>query len=86
MLQNGHLCRPMSVTEVMVVGRKPESRAVIRVRPRMAGGARHAYCCVFAHDDHANLLGLHFFGLLFGILGRCSPSSAEHGRAADARE
>ena len=52
----------------------------------MGGGARHAECCVVAHDDHANLLGLHLFGLLFGILGRRSPSGTEHGRAVDARE
>ena len=51
----------------------------------MAGGARHAECCVFAHDDLANLLGLYLLGLLYGILERRSPSGAEHGRAVDAR-
>ena len=52
----------------------------------MGGGARHAECCVFAYDDLANLLGMHFLGLLFGILERRSPSGAEHGRASDASE
>ena len=68
------------------MGRKSESRAVIRVSPRIGGGARHAECCVFAYDDLVNLLGLHLLGLLYGILERRSPSGAEHGRAVDARE
>jgi hypothetical protein len=52
----------------------------------MAGGARHAECCVFAYDDLANLLGLHLLGLLYGIPERRSASGAEHGRTNDARE
>ncbi len=62
---------------------RPRVGGAVQTRPCKggAGGARHAECCVLAHDDLANLLGWHLLGLLSGILERRGPPGTEIGRA-----
>ena len=72
---------PSERTKNLGVGHKREwwAEAVFRASQRGAGGARHAECCVLAHDDLANLLGWHLRGLLSGILERRGANGTEHG-------
>ena len=47
----------------------------------MECGMRHDECCVLAHDDIADILGLPLCGLLSGIIERSGTPIAAHGKA-----